>query len=496
MKERFTNIAETSERTQVEDGRDLSAQLKDRLLDILDPVLSNFFDTKEIDKDYEKLKEARDATVELSAETGDFFRSLIPNSLRKPEVDGVPNIGSSNWIMMLEHTEAFKILSDEVRKLTRKEYKDQKKEILKNSLHGRERIGVRGELEEVEIEDGEVEQIVLNAHIQEGGQNLIYERISNTINRQRKTNHARSSLLIQDIKTGATLDLNALLPSDYIFQPREMDKELFQEDEGGSATGISYKQKEVADLKDYEMGKSSPEGFAVRPFYRIVDYGDLRETGGVLSLLHEVAHSWQNKYYHSMKQGKAGFEVLYKTIVSFISKLDISEDDEQHEDPEKIWEILEKAGVECLDKNGTEAPINQEGVVNIPNAHFNRVKLIEMLDLSDIVFSQSDRERVRSILDESKSRIRFYPIKSAALQKMMDTFVAEERDAWAHAIRTLRFLRRKGLNVEPELRELADFKRVIDPCLSSYQNSIDTTILNQKSGYRFSKLPGETPQGS
>lgn len=334
-------------------------------------------------------------------------------------------------------------------------------------------------MEETEKTGGDVEQTVVSAHEQVGNQNLIYERISNTLNRQRKTNHAESSLVIQDIETGTTLDLNALLPSDYKFLPRAMDKELFQPDEESPITGISYKQEEVADLKDYEMGKSALEDFTERPFYKIVDYGDLRETGGILSLLHEVAHSWQNKYYHTMEQGGAGFERLYKTVVSLISKLDIPKDNEQHEDPEKIWEKLEKAGVECLDKNGTEAPTNQEGVINIPNTHYGLVKLIEMLNLSDSRISQSEREQAQSILAESKSRIRFYPIKSDVLQKVMDTYVAEERDAWAHAIRTVRFLRRKGLNVEPELKELTDFKKVIDPCLSSYQNSLEMTILNQ-----------------
>lgn len=496
MKEGFPNITEASERIKTEEAKGLKEQLREKLLDVLDPVLRKFFDTKEIGKDFGELSEARDEAKQLSAETGEFFRSLIPDGLRKPEIEGVPNVGSTNWITMLEHTEAFKLLNEEVRKLTRKEYRDQKKEILKDSLHGRERIGVRGQVKETESTLGDVEQTVVSAHEQAGNQNLIYERVSNRLNQQRKTNHAEASLVIQDIQSGVTLDLNALLPSDYKFVPRAMDKELFQPDAESPITGISYKQEEIADLKDYEMGKSAPEGFAVRPFYKNVDYGDLRETGGVLSLLHEVAHSWQNKYYHTMEQGRAGFEGLYKTVVHFISKLDLPKDNEQYEEPEKIWDKLEKAGIECSDKNGLETPTNEEGVINIPNTHYGLVKLIEMIDLSDERISEQQREQAQALLAESKSRIRFYPIKSSALQKVMDTYVSEERDAWAHAIRTLRFLRRKGLNVEPELKELEDFKKVIDPCLASYQDSLEMTILNQKTGYRFSKVPGAMSQKS
>jgi len=490
MNERFPNLPETSERIEAKSGKELKETIKGKLLDVLDPVLRKFFDTKEIDKDFTRLNEAQEDSKQLSAEAGEFFRGLIPDGLRKPEIDGVPNVGSSNWMMVLEHIEAYKLLADEVRKLSRKEYREQKQEILKDSLHGRERKVFRGEVKETEGFDNSVEQTVVSALGQDGNQNLIYERISNTLNRQRNTNYAEASLVIQDVETGTTLDLNALLPSDYKFLPRAMDKELFQPDKESPITGISYKQEEVADLKDYEMGKSAPEGFVVRPFYKIVDYGDLRETGGVLSLLHEVAHTWQNKYYHTMEQGRAGFEGLYKTVVSLISKLDIiSKDNEQYEDPEKIWEELEKVGVECLDKNGTETPTNQEGVINIPNTHYGIVKIIEMLDLSDTKVTQSEREQVQSLLTESKSRIRFYPLKSDVLQKVMDTYVAEERDAWAHAIRTVRFLRSKGLDVEPQLKKLEDFKGVIDPCLASYQNSLEMTILNQKTGYRFSKVP-------
>lgn len=489
MKEELPNIVETPEIRRLEGGRELKEQLREKLLDVLDPVLRKFFDTKEISKDFGKLTEAQEDAKQLSVETGEFFRGLIPDGLRKPEIDGVPNVGAPNWIMMLEHTEALKLLDNEVRQLTRKEYKDRKKKILKDSLHGRERVAADGEVKEIERADDVVEQTAVSALEQEGDQNLIYERIFNTLNRPKNINHPEASLVIQDIETGVTLDLNALLPSDYKYLPRAMDKALFQDD-AESITGISYKQEEVADLKNYKMGESAPEGFTVRPFYRTVDYGDLRKTGGMLSLLHEVAHSWQTKYYHSPDRGKAGFEGIYKTVVSLISKLDIPKDNDGYEPPDQIWERLEKAGIECLDKNGLDTPTNEKGVINIPNTHYGLVKIIEAIKALDLdsSISQQKREQVQSLLTESKSRIRFYPIKSAVLQKVMDTYVSEERDAWAHSIRTVRFLRQKGLDVEPQLKELQDFKKVIDLCLASYQNSLEMIILNQKTGYRFSKL--------
>jgi CRISPR/Cas system CSM-associated protein Csm2 small subunit len=460
--------------------------LREKLLDALDPVLHRFFDTKGIGEDYDELSKAHDDTKQLSNKAGEFFRSLIPDGIRKPEIEGVPDVGSANWIMMLEHTQAFKLLQDEVRGLSRKEYRDQKKEILKDSIHGRERVGIHGELQETELTDGDVEQMIMNVHGQAGNNNLIYERVTNRINRKRNTNYAEASLVIQDVESGITLDLNALLPSDYKFVPRLMDKELFKNDPESSSTGISYGQDEIADLKDYEMGRSEPEGFAVRPFYKNVDYGDLRETGGVLSLLHEIAHSWQSKYYHITERGKIGFEGLYRTVIDLISRLDLPKDHTQYEEPEKIWKKLEEAGIECLDKDGIKIPVDQEGVINIPNTYFNLVKSVEIISQYDDGTEQQ-KEELRNLTTDWRSQIRFYPIRSDALQKAMDTYVSEERDAWAHAIRVVRFLRRNGLNLEPELKDPQDFKKVIDPCLDSYQDDLDNKILNMKPGYRFKK---------
>ncbi|MFZ2484623.1 MAG: hypothetical protein WAW81_01640, partial [Minisyncoccia bacterium] len=178
MKEGFPKFEATE---QVKSGKEFKEQLRERLLDLLDPVLNRLnFDTKEIQTESVRLREAQQDARQLSLEAGEFFRSLIPEGLRKPEVEGVPKVGSFNWIMGLEHIETYKLHSEEVKKLSRKEYGEQKKYILRDSLHGRERVPFEGEVKEIERPDGEVDQVVMNALEQDGGQNLIYERVSNT----------------------------------------------------------------------------------------------------------------------------------------------------------------------------------------------------------------------------------------------------------------------------------------------------------------------------
>lgn len=493
MKEGFPNLTETSEnpeRIKMETGQVLQDQLKEKLLDFLDPVLRNFFDTKEIRKDVEKLRDTHEDAIQLSFETGEFFRDLIPNGLRKPEIKGVPSVGYYNLIMMSEGEKRGQLVHGEVAKLSRKEYREKKKEILKDSLHGREKLAAEGEVKEVERSDGSVEQTVVNAWGQDGNQNLIYERVDNNLDRPRNTNRTQSSLVIQDIESGITLDLNALLPSSYKYVPRFMDKAFCQLDPENPITGVIYKQEEIADLKDYKMGVSTQRGdFRVMNGYRTVNYGDLRQTGQILSLLHEVAHSWQAKY-HMKNQGRVGFEMMHEYVADLIYKIDLPIYAQEYKESEKIWEKLEKVGMECLDKNGLEAPTNKEGIVNFPNSHYSYVKFLENDRLNKTEgFSPDEKKSHESKLAYSKPRIRFYPIKSAALQELMDSYVAEERDAWAHAIRTVRFLRSKGLDVEPELKKLEDFKVIIDPCLGSYQNHIEKTILNENIDYKFSKLP-------
>jgi len=487
MREVFPGETKSFETKGIKEKKGLKEHINEKILDALEPFLSRFLEVKENRKDYEKIKLSQEDSQKLSSEAGEFFKSLIPKGLKKPDVNINPHVGSTNWIMLSENAESTKLLMPEVRGLSRKEYRAQRNEILKESVFGRDRKATKGEVREIESRDGSVEQHVMNIVEQEGGANLIYEKVTNHLNKKAGSNRAYASLLIQNKDTGATVDLNALLPSEYVFVPRAMDKELFVPD-AESITGITYQQKEVANLKEYTMGESDPEGFAVRLFYKNINYGDIRKTGGMLSLLHEVAHSWQNKYHNKINEGRTGFEEMYNTVSNSIYRIEILKSNDQHEEREKIWEELEILGFHCLDKNGLQAPLEEEGVINIPNIYSSLISFIKMLNLSDSSVSKEEKEAIESLLSDLMMRLRFYPIKSEHLQKVLNSYIAEERDAWAHALRTMRFLKSKGIDIEPELKKPEDFKAIIEPCLASYQYSLDMILLNQKNDYKFSKI--------
>lgn len=104
--EKFPNHSETPKENKI-DKAGLQGKLKEKLLNSIDSFLRNFLDDSSslhsliqgAIKDFEKLHEAKEMNEQLSNEVGDFFRDLIPNGLRKPEEEGIPNIGSYNLVV-------------------------------------------------------------------------------------------------------------------------------------------------------------------------------------------------------------------------------------------------------------------------------------------------------------------------------------------------------------------------------------------------------------
>ncbi|MEQ1678406.1 MAG: hypothetical protein ABL876_17050, partial [Chitinophagaceae bacterium] len=131
-----------------------------------------------------------------------------------------------------------------------------------------------------------------------------------------------------------------------------------------------------------------------------------------------------------------------------------------------------------------------ENAVIIGNYYHNLA-----IELAKKILEAEDRSLADDLsrqLEEALKKSGYYIIKSKKLSKFLDEYVADERDAWAHALKTLRFLKRQGLNVEPELESLDDFKNIIYPCLASYRDVVLWDTLNFGMGNRFltAKEPG------
>jgi hypothetical protein len=96
--------------------------------------------------------------------------------------------------------------------------------------------------------------------------------------------------------------------------------------------------------------------------------------------------------------------------------------------------------------------------------------------------------------EEKKLAMNSFVIRSNKLKPLVEDYVREERDAWAHAIRVLRFFRRQGLDLEPELKTLDDIRDVVHYALGTYQKSIESKIEPTKDIKKFTIISRYHPE--
>jgi hypothetical protein len=133
-----------------------------------------------------------------------------------------------------------------------------------------------------------------------------------------------------------------------------------------------------------------------------------------------------------------------------------------------------------------EEAINIQGKIQISDAESAMRELDKAIALKKNGATEEALEVYRRAMNLVKPV--YYPVKSKRLKGEIDSFISEERDAWAHSLRMLRFLRSRGLDVEPGLKTLEDIKKYIDPCLDSYQHSLEKMVSIGESEYRFSRV--------
>lgn len=465
---------------------DLIRAIKQRVLDSLQPVLTavGLTTLSEIRGDIKLHGERiKDSNI-LSHEVGQFFRNLIPNGIREPENTDVVENGAHNQALSEEsyYGDSFKA---ETLSLSRAEYKKSEQRLLNSKIHTRIRTPFNGEITEATDKDGRVlRQEVMNSHMQNGAQNLIYESV---VNYYLSTDASYADLIIQNIEDGTTLDLNTLLPKGFRFVPSYLVQPVNKGNE----------ERRSADLKKYDIKTSSEDAFAAAPIAELVRYGDLTKKGSMISLLHEIAHAWQSKYFNPRENGRPYFERLYKKIQDAFEWFSVYQEvfeEFRLEATENLKRTLVELGVEPYLVDGepvylSKVPINEEGVINIPNSAAKAVPLLrDYLKEGGTPLEEDQRKKYEDLLADAEKHAYYLPTKSKILQEALDSYTSEERDAWAHALRTLRFLRKKGFDIEPELKTIDDVKAHIDPCLGSYQDGIEIMMSVGNSGYRFSRV--------
>lgn|GEM_PF-5171400 len=297
---------------------------------------------------------------------------------------------------------------------------------------------------------------------------FVIEEVENILSADRNVAIAKLHLL--DKKGGLMIDLADLMPPGYHFTPSDLNVtriEFVEHVEEGRPV-VQYK-KVPNDLEKYSGAKyshgefktlASPTGETGR-----VQYGDFTDHGGMLSLLHEIAHAWQQQFHQG--QGRAEFEELISDVEPILQLLAQSPeesglDSHAHSSRnESLIEILKSKGVE-----------------------------VDPLRLNEPV-TKKPEEHIIKLADQQ------FVVRSEKLKEILENYVHEERDAWAHATKVLRFLRRNGFDLlEPGLTTLSDFQKVFNRrALETYQSDLESKMVPAETVHPFTQRKAHQDQG-
>ncbi|NQU78014.1 hypothetical protein HQ544_04940 [Candidatus Falkowbacteria bacterium] len=381
---------------------------------------------------------------------GDFFEKLIPESLHKPDkrYRHPPREDVFNDIYRTRL-----ILREAVAAGSRQFYQAAEQAVLKPEMQTEES---QGRLFEKESGDYTT-QFIVKSFNQDGGENIIKEEVLNSL-KPGDFSIPSSDLIVANPTNGFKIDLGQLLPKDFKFEPPEMSK---IEEKKNPLTGKVKRKVLPVDLRTYQGTKNAPDNFYALMGAKIVGYGDLTKKGGFLSLFHEIAHAWQEAHHDNFARSE--FEEFQKTVSSCLLDISIGKEllAEEEINQEKFEEVLLKPNIDKLKELGVE------------------------FDLESFENSEREPKEGEFKIADAAFQEKFYIIKSEHLTELIGNYAREERDAWAHAIRVLRFVKKQGMDLEPELKSIKDIREMIDHSLGTYQDYLDEIVDSNEEVRRF-----------
>jgi len=198
---------------------------------------------------------------------------------------------------------------------------------------------------------------------------------------------------------------------------------------------------------------------------RGVYYGDLLVDGGALSLLHEIGHAWMQEI-----EDRGGVESEMQQLHQLISFL-IAYGERQEEMEAELTRI-----------NSAELKEMQEEHLRSRLNSFKEEfedscgKVAELIDKFEPM-GYLDIENGEVVLIRSLYEDREISFSKKALIELLGQSAQIERDAWAIAVRVLRYLRKRGIDIDPALEEFRDLKHVIyGEGLDTYQYYWETLL--------------------
>jgi hypothetical protein len=376
-------------------------------------------------------------SIVASMGAGEYFQDMIPNSLNKPK-------------KKYEHEDRFPLIL-EIEKFIQGKAKDFQKDADFKDINKDFRSKVYADKL-----DGGIIQKSYNRFVRDDKRIVLEELVENYF--YENGNNAHSTLMVNDCHSGLKIDLGQMLPNGYYFTPSEMLKKEQKFNQNESNAGLKFSP---VNLNEYKGTKNSAGDFEVikdaseTGNFKKVRYGDISKKGGLISLLHEIGHTWQTVY-----DGTSNKKNFYEFWDEISTNMHYLRDRREKLKDSIITEDEYKLSVKHI---GDETA--KLGVKFNPD---NFIYQDQNLENGKIIIAYSPDDK--------------YIIECDSFDKIKKGFEKEEREAWAHALLMLRFLRKRGIDLEPEMKNFSDIKDYIEKNLSTYQTYVEgrTKIVGGK----------------
>jgi hypothetical protein len=269
-------------------------------------------------------------------------------------------------------------------------------------------------------------------------------------------------LSIRDSSRGVYLEISKLLPPGDVFVPARFlysFEETLLEKKYGEYYG-DRKSKSVAEIMSGYSGQSKENdsdlstGFVAQHFFhreyrdlRLIGYENISKPGGVLSILHEIAHGWQmilNDISEHLFIEKADY--LIRLVLKAIERGELSS-------LAINYMINERAA--CLE--------NMYDVIYGGMVHYKQI------DNLPLELTETFNDHI--LLHRGGLVVLFLSNTDNYFSKVINIKRWMERNAWYCALRIVRMLKYPGFNIEPSMSN-PDMINHTHRCLSTYDLNI------------------------
>ena len=447
-----------------EQGEEEKERVEEALKKTKDSISREIVDeiNKEDDEDVNTFEQKIKRSVELGRAAGEFFQFLIPKSPRKPEKEYDGETEESEFEE--EAREAIEVAKRIREKFTEEQFAAEEVNGIK-VYFPKEELQETCKEKEIEIAPGEraLAQHVTFRFKQDESPNMIEENLTNLVTEE--MNIPAGSLTIINPESEMRLELKKMLPEGYEFVPKSMEEKKHEIIENNGKPRIKITPIPQS-LKDYKGSKYAGKYFAAVRYKKIiqqVQYGNLVEKGNILVLLHEIAHTWQNVYREDDARGD--FEEFHKEVMRSLTILAWYKEQRKNQKWTGAWT-----------KEAFEEDVIQPSLEELEELGVR----VDMETFDDPGRPPGDKETQLF----GGGRMFTATVNAEKFERLMYRFEQAEREAWAHAIKVLRFLRRRGFDLEPGLSS-EDMKEKIDTWLGSYDRAVNAMMQSSARPTRF-----------